>query len=60
MCSIKGLIELGQSQSALEYIEEMYGDLGKLSKTIVTGNQLMDVILNEKFRRIKRLGIGFV
>lgn len=59
MCSIKGLIELGQSQSALEYIEEMYGDLGKLSKTIVTGNQLMDVILNEKFRRIKRLGIGF-
>lgn len=59
ICSIKGLIELEQSQSALEYIEEIYGDLGQLSKTIVTGNQLMDVILNEKVRRMKKLEIQF-
>ena len=52
--SIKGLIELEQNQAALDYIDVMYDDLGKLSNTIVTGHQLMDVILNEKLSLIKK------
>ncbi|MBC9720094.1 MAG: GHKL domain-containing protein [Lactobacillus sp.] len=57
--SIKGLIELEQNQAALDYIDVMYDDLGKLSNTIVTGNQLMDVILNEKLNVIKKSDIQF-
>ena len=37
----------------------MYDDLGKLSNTIVTGHQLMDVILNEKLSLIKKGNIHF-
>lgn len=57
--SIKGLIELEQNQAALDYIDVMYDDLGKLSNTIVTGHQLMDVILNEKLSLIKKGNIHF-
>lgn len=56
---IKGLIGLNEFDSAIEYIDEMYGDFNQLSQTVITGNRLVDVILNEKLTRMKKSNIKF-
>lgn len=56
---IKGLIGLKEFDSAVEYIDGMYGDFNQLSQTVITGNRLVDVILNEKLIRMQKSNIKF-
>lgn len=59
LISIKGLINSSSEHPAIQYIDSVYRDLGELSQTVITGNHLFDVILNEKILKMKKVNIIF-
>lgn len=56
---IKGFINQQTPEAASEYIDSVYEDLNQLSTIVITGNRLVDIILNDKISQMKKLGIMF-
>ena len=56
---IKGLIKSDSNDSAIDYIDSVYEDLGQLSQIVITGSRLFDVILNEKIVKMKQSDVLF-
>lgn len=54
LISIKGLINSSPEHPAIQYIDSVYHDLDELSQTVITGNHLFDVVLNEKILKMKK------
>lgn len=50
---IKGLIGMKQGNQAMTYIDSVFQDIHQLSDIVITGNQFMDIILNEKINQMK-------
>lgn len=48
-----------QSQQLVNYIKSMNNDLSKLSHTVLTGNKMLDIILNDKMEAMQKEGIQF-
>lgn len=51
------LINEGDEKAAKEYIQEISRPIMKLSKTVWTGIDVVDVIINSKLEKMKELGI---
>ena len=54
---IKGLIGMDQSEQAMTYIDSVFQDIHQLSTLVITGDQFMDIILNEKINQMRAAGI---
>lgn len=59
LISIKGLINSSPEHPAIQYIDSVYHDLDELSQTVITGNHLFDVVLNEKILKMKKENVTF-
>ena len=56
---IKGFINQQTPEEASRYIDSVYEDLNQLSAIVITGNRLVDIILNDKISQMKKIGITF-
>lgn len=56
---IKGFIAHQTPEAASDYIDSVYEDLNQLSTIVITGNHLVDIILNDKISEMRKGGIIF-
>ena len=59
LASIYCLAMETQSQQLVNYIKSMNNDLSKLSHTVLTGNKMLDIILNDKMETMQKEDIQF-
>lgn len=53
------LLDEGNEDEAKEYIEEISRPMMKLSKTVWTGTDVVDVVINSKIEKMKEMGISY-
>lgn len=59
MANIKGLAGAGEYGEIEDYVRRMDETMQELEYKYVTGNAVMDVIINDKYRRAEKAGIQF-
>lgn len=55
---LSGLMKENKLDQAMKYLEEMTGQFSEVQKLIHTGNDIIDAILNEKYRECVQQGIS--
>lgn len=57
LISLRSLIDGGNTMEALEYIDDLHGNLSTAQSRFATGNYLADAILNDKAAKAEKSGI---
>ena len=57
LISLRSLIDGGKNVEALEYIDDLHGNLSTAQSRFATGNYLADAILNDKIVKAEELGV---
>ena len=55
---LAGFLQEGKQEQAKKYLEEMTGQFSEVQKVIATGSDILDAILNDKFRECEEKQIS--